>query len=91
MQYTKVEIQGREGRATVQREGHEIVIRIRRDNTRKQDIRVDARCIGEQLGYEECDAHIYLAACKLQEALDGHKGTKGDIWGYRQVLAHFEC
>ncbi len=41
------------------------------------------------------DAHDWVAlnqlARRMQTTLDGVYGTNGDVAGYRQVLAYFEC
>jgi len=93
MRYAKVEIEGRLGRATVQRQGNEVLIRlvtrVKDGGPPARELRVDARPVGKRLGYDEDDDHLYLAACELQQALDGVKGTQGDIAGYLRVIQHF--
>ena len=92
MKYAKVEVESTNGRAVVTRKGTKVVIHIIPSKPAAgpdRELKVDARLIGNELGYDEVDDHLYLAACELQKALDGSKGTQGDIAEYLRVIQHF--
>ena len=90
MRTTRIDIEGRTGKATIFRSGAEILINIARrteagDTTIRRGIgRNDSWVVSARSEWEQKDA-----AAKLQRALDGQPGTQGDIADYQRVIETF--
>ena len=90
MKITRIDIEGRTGKATIFRSGTEILINIARrteagDTTIRRGIgRNDSWVVSAISHWEQNDA-----ARKLQRALDGQIGTAGDVAEYQHVIETF--
>ena len=90
MKTTRIDIEGRTGKATIFRSGGEILINITRrtepgDTTIRRGIgRNDSWVVSAISHWEQIDA-----ARKLQRALDGQIGTAGDVADYQRVIETF--
>ena len=90
MRTTRIDIEGRTGKATIFRSGAEILINITRrsqqpDTTIRRGIgRNDSWVVSARSQWEQIDA-----ARKLQRTLDGQIGTAGDIADYQRVIETF--
>ncbi len=90
MKTTRIDIEGRTGKATIFRSGGEIVINVTRRAARPDD--TIRRGIGRDdswLAGGRNDKAIYELAERLQQTLDGCPGTAGDIADYLTVIRTF--
>ena len=90
MRTTRIDIEGRTGKATIFRSGGEILINLTRrteagDTTIRRGMgRNDSWVVSARSQWEQIDA-----ARKLQRALDGQIGTAGDVADYQRVIETF--
>ena len=91
MRTTRIDIEGDRGRATILRSGSDIVVNVIRwsgkpDDTIRQSISFD-----QNSWLVRCRDHAAQQglAARLQQALDGHAGTAGDIADYQRVIETF--
>ena len=79
MKTTRIDIESKSGRATIFRSGADIVVNVTRLVGRPDSWVVPAG------GAEQ----MLLAARRLQQAMDGCRGTEGDVAEYLNAIATF--
>jgi len=93
MKTTRIDIEGPLGTATIRRDGRRIVItgtRVTKVVERRDGEGVPVGEAFRLIGWANSRQANDGVAKVVQEYLDGHRGTEGDVAAYRRVIEAFE-